>query len=91
MPPPYLQPDGAPEALSVYDTAPLRQTLRELVNFDLINDKNAKRVRLSVGASNVHTGNSEYFDNRDREIGPEHVMLLRTKIVKKSAGTSTTV
>jgi len=74
MPPPYLQPDGAPEALSVYDTAPLRQTLRELVNFDLINDKNAKRVRLSVGASNVHTGNSEYFDNRDREIGPEHVM-----------------
>src|SRR5450432_2688461 len=27
MPPPYLQPDGSPEALSIYDTAALRETL----------------------------------------------------------------
>ena len=74
VPPPFLQPDGTPEALSVYDTAPLRDTLRRLVDFDLINEKNDAKVRLSVGVSNVHSGNSEYFDNRDRIIGPEHIM-----------------
>jgi len=71
VPPPYLQPDGTPAALSVYDTSPLRATLIGLINFDLIN---AKKVRLSVGAANVHTGNSQYFDNRDIVIGPEHIM-----------------
>ena len=71
MPPPYLQADGSPEALSIYDTSPLRDTLLRLIDFDLIN---GKTVRLSVGASNVHTGNSQYFDNRDNVIGPEHIM-----------------
>jgi NTE family protein len=71
MPPPYLQADGSPEALSIYDTSPLRDTLLRLIDFDLIN---GKTVRLSVGAANVHTGNSEYFDNRDQTITPEHIM-----------------
>ena len=71
VPPPYLQPDGSAAALSVYDTSPLRDTLLRLIDFGLINDKT---VRLSVGASNVHTGNSQYFDNRDTVIAPEHIM-----------------
>jgi len=71
MPPPYLQPDGSPEALSVYDTSPLRETLLRLIDFNIINNKG---VRLSVGTSNVHTGNSQYFDNRDHVITPEHIM-----------------
>jgi NTE family protein len=71
VPPPYLAADGTPGALSVYDTAPLQDTLEELVDFDLIN---RKAVRLSVGAANVHTGNSVYFDNQRQTIGPEHIM-----------------
>ena len=71
IPPPYLQPEGSLEALSVYDTSPLRDTLLRLVDFDLIN---GKTVRLSVGAANVRTGNSQYFDNREQTIAPEHVM-----------------
>ena len=71
IPPAMLQPEGSPGALSIYDTAPLRATLEELIDFDLIN---SKKVRLSVGAVNVRTGNSEYFDNFDRIIGPEHIM-----------------
>lgn len=71
MPPPWLRPDGDPGALSLYDTAPLRRTLETHVDFDLIN---ARRVRLSVGAVNVRTGNSEYFDNHHRRIGPEHIL-----------------
>jgi NTE family protein len=71
VPPALLQPEGSPGALSVYDTAPLRATLERLVDFDLIN---SRKLRLSLGAVNVRTGNSEYFDNFDRRIGPEHVM-----------------
>ncbi|HEV3240843.1 MAG TPA: patatin-like phospholipase family protein [Casimicrobiaceae bacterium] len=71
VPPPFLEADGSPGALSFYDTSPLRETLVELVDFDLIN---RKQVRLSVGAVDVHTGNSVYFDNQQQAIGPEHIM-----------------
>jgi NTE family protein len=71
VPPAFLQPDGTPGALGVYDTAPLRETLERLIDFDLIN---SKKVRLSVGAVEVSTGNSQYFDNFEREITPDHVM-----------------
>jgi NTE family protein len=69
--PPLLMPDGHPGALSVYRTQPLRGTLEHLVDFELINRRD---VRLSVGAVNVRTGNSTYFDNLETRIGPEHVM-----------------
>jgi NTE family protein len=71
VPPPFFAPDGTPEALSIYDTAPLRDTLDDLVDFDLVNRKG---VRLSLGSVNVRSGNSIYFDNRDRRITAEHVM-----------------
>ena len=71
IPGPLFYPAGASEALSFYDTAPLRQTLEELVDFDRIN---ACETRLSVGAVNVRTGNFICFDNTERRIGPEHVM-----------------
>jgi NTE family protein len=71
MPPSIFAADGMPEALSLYDTSPLRETLLDLVDFDLIN---SKTIRLSMGSVNIHTGSSLYFDNRDQLIGPEHVM-----------------
>jgi NTE family protein len=71
VPPAFLAPDGTPQALSIYDTGPLRETLLDLVDFDLIN---MKTVRLSVGSVNVQSGNSVYFDTRDRRIEPEHIM-----------------
>lgn len=71
VPPAPLWPRGTPQAISYYDTAPLRDTLLRLVDFDLIN---SKQVRLSVGAVNVRTGNFAYFDNTRDRIGPEHIM-----------------
>jgi NTE family protein len=71
VPPPLLYPNGAPEALSYYDVAPLRGTLERLVDFDLI-DTGA--MRLSVGAVNVRTGNFVYFDSTTHQIFPEHVI-----------------
>lgn len=68
---PLLSPGGGPEALSFYDTAPLRATLERLVDFDRIN---AREKRLSVGAVNIRTGNFTYFDNTHQKIGPEHIM-----------------
>jgi NTE family protein len=71
LPPAMFYPPGSPEALSYYDTAPLRATLERLVDFDRIN---AKEVRLSLGAVNVRSGQLVYFDNKHQTIGPEHVM-----------------
>jgi NTE family protein len=68
--PPFLASDGSQDALSLYDTIPLKITLEGLVDFDLINRRD---VRLSLGAVNVKTGNSVYFDNQDVQIHPDHV------------------
>ena len=68
---PALLLGGAAPLLSYYDTAPLRSTLESLVDFDRINHR---ETRLSVGAVNVRTGNSIYFDNTLHKIGVEHIM-----------------
>jgi NTE family protein len=62
---------GQDAALSFYDTTPLRHTLEELIDFDLLN---SGIVRLSLGAVNVRTGRSVYFDSTECEIRPEHIM-----------------
>ncbi len=72
--PGFFKPVGwsqGPNGLSFYDTGPLRDTLLELVDFELINRKG---VRLSVGAVNVTNGNSVYFDNHKITLRPEHIM-----------------
>jgi NTE family protein len=74
FPPPYFRSGGIPEAISFYDTSPLQATLERLVDFDRINDG---AMRFSVGAVDVESGNSKYFDNRGLKatrIGPEHIM-----------------
>src|SRR6201996_7275885 len=68
---PWFAFTGSKDATSYYENEPLRETLLELVDFDLINEK---RCRFSVGAVNVLTGNFTFFDNAKHEITPEHVM-----------------
>ena len=70
VPPPFLSVDGSPGAISFYDTTPLLDTLESLVDFDLIN---RRTVRLSLGAANVRTANSIYFDNANTRITADHV------------------
>src|ERR1043166_3809196 len=75
FPPLPFQPADDLTALSFYDTSPLRETLEEMVDFDLINSKEG--VRISVGAVNVASGEQVYFDNKGDDpvtIGPEHIM-----------------
>lgn len=63
-------PLGADHA-GYYSTTPLERTLGELVNFDLINQR---RVRLTVGAAHVRTGQMQYFDSRRCRIDLKHIM-----------------
>jgi NTE family protein len=71
IPPPAFAPEGSVGALSYYDTEPLRGTLNELVDFDLVN---SGETRLSLGAVNACTGEAVYFDNRSHVITASHVM-----------------
>ena len=67
----WLAPAGAKDATSFYSVEPLKETLLELVDFGIINEKH---TRLSLGAVNVRSGNFVYFDNSDIDIGPEHIL-----------------
>jgi NTE family protein len=71
LPPAPLQRAGTPEAISWYDSSPLRQTLEDLVDFDRLN---GGAIRLSVGAVNVRTGNFAYFDSARQVLDVRHIM-----------------
>ena len=70
---PSLLLGGAAPVLSYYDAAPLKATLERLVDFDRIN---RREMRLSMGAVDLRSGNSIYFDNVDpvHPIRVEHIM-----------------
>jgi NTE family protein len=59
------------ESAAYYSTAPLRETLGELVDFD---ELRRGRPRLTVGAVNACTGAMRYFDSRDEKLGVDHIM-----------------
>jgi NTE family protein len=69
--PALAYPPGSGHALGLYDASQLRDTLARLVDFDLLN---GGATRLTVGAVDVETGNSVYFDSARQRIGPEHIM-----------------
>lgn len=70
VPSPLLWPAGSPQALSVYDTEPLKATLEGLVDFDYLAESGP---RLSVGAVALSSGNFAYFDSHRERLGPEHI------------------
>jgi NTE family protein len=59
------------EEAAYYSTAPLRETLQELIDWDYLCDC---RTRLTVGAVNVCSGQMRYFDSREEPLGVDHVM-----------------
>ncbi|MGN6691918.1 MAG: patatin-like phospholipase family protein [Sphingopyxis sp.] len=71
IPPPVFAERQTPAAVSFYDTAPLAATLDRLVDWDRLNHG---KVRLSVGAVAVETGNFRYFDTRTDTIDARHIM-----------------
>jgi NTE family protein len=61
----------AADAAGYYSTAPLQQTLNELVDFSRIAECTP---RLTVGAAKVRTSEMRYFDSRDMPLTVRHVM-----------------
>ena len=59
------------DAAAYYDTAPLRETLLSLVDFDYLNERS---MRLTVGTVHVKSGELRYFDTREQRIDVEHIM-----------------
>jgi NTE family protein len=54
-----------------YSTAPLRETLNDLVDFSLVNRCSP---RLTVGAAHVKSSMMKYFDSRETPLAVEHIM-----------------
>jgi NTE family protein len=70
-PSPWFSAPGAATATAFYDSAPLRRTLRDLVDYDLLNNG---QIRFSVGAVNVRSGNFAFFDSAKMRITEDHIM-----------------
>jgi NTE family protein len=70
LPPTFATP-GSCEALSFYDSTPLKATLDSLIDWDRVNDG---PVRLSVGAVELESGNFHYFDSAHERLDARHVM-----------------
>jgi NTE family protein len=62
---------GAPDTTSFYDTTPILSTLEKFADFDRIN---SGETRVSLGATNVATGNFVYFDTKDTKLTPKHFL-----------------
>jgi NTE family protein len=72
---PYFSGDAAATELSFYDTSPMLGTLPKYTSFDRIN---AGATRLTLGATNLGTGELEWFDNTSpappKPLTPAHVV-----------------
>lgn len=70
LPLPYIH-QKTPDEISYYNTQNLKSTLLKYADFDIIN---SGKIRVSVGAVNIKTGNFIYFDNSRQKLKPEHFM-----------------
>jgi len=59
------------DSAAYYSTEPLKETLHQLVDFELVNHGKA---RLTVGAVNALSGEMRYFDSSTQPLRAEHVM-----------------
>lgn len=57
--------------MGFYDTTPLRSTLEKFIDFDYLN---SGRMRISVCAVDIDTGQSVVFDSKNGKILPQHIM-----------------
>jgi len=70
--PRFLAPGGgSPDQTSFYDTTPLIATLEKFADFDRIN---SGETRVSLGTTNVASGNFVYFDSKAVKLTPKHFL-----------------
>ena len=59
------------ENAAYYTVSPLKETLADLIDLEHLD---ARKMRLTVGAVNVRTGEMRYFDSRDQAVCIDHVL-----------------
>jgi len=59
------------EGAAYYTTAPLRDTLAELIDLEHCDEH---KIRLTVGAVNARNGEMRYFDSRKETLGVDHIL-----------------
>jgi NTE family protein len=70
---PRLDYFALPTWTNIYDTAPLRHTLAQLVDTDALADRNVA-PGLLVSATDVAEGQIEYFYSRERQLSLDHIV-----------------
>lgn len=69
--PPMLSHPGSSAATSYYNTAPLRETLQELVDFGVIARGDC---RLTLGSTKIFGGELKFFDSTESTLRMDHVL-----------------
>jgi len=59
------------ERAAYYTTAPLRDTLSDLIDLEHCDEH---KIRLTVGAVNARNGEMRYFDSREETLGIDHIL-----------------
>jgi NTE family protein len=70
---PRLDYFALPTWTNIYDTAPLRHTLEQLVDLDALADRNAA-PELLVSATDVEEGQIKYFYSREHGLSLDHIV-----------------
>ncbi|STX81536.1 patatin-like phospholipase [Legionella busanensis] len=68
---PYFTYNQTPDKISFYETAPLRDTLNELIDFKILNSGN---IRLTLSAVQLSNGQQVHFDSKYQTITLDHIM-----------------
>ena len=69
--PPMLSHPGSSAATSYYNTAPLRETLQELIDFGVIARGDC---RLTLGSTKIFGGELKFFDSTESTLRMDHVL-----------------
>jgi len=70
---PRLDYFALPTWTNIYDTAPLRHTLEQLVDLDALADRNAA-PGLLVSATDVEEGQIKYFYSQEHRLSLDHIV-----------------
>ncbi|MDF2688480.1 MAG: Patatin, partial [Microvirga sp.] len=60
-----------PDDIALYDHRPLRMTLERLIDFKRLN---GGAIRLTIGCTDLQSGEEVFFDTAKQTIGPEHLL-----------------
>ncbi|ASQ46037.1 patatin-like phospholipase family protein [Legionella clemsonensis] len=68
---PHFILNATPDDISFYDTSLLKETLEQVIDFDILN---SGKTRLTLSAVRIDNGQQVLFDTKHQTLSPEHIM-----------------